>query len=143
MEKIIKCHPIQLQYVGIRELHIKSLVPPTSTYNYDIDIDDISQGSYISDFDEENSCITVGLKTSLGHVEGKAYPFEFVVEIAGVFSVDVGDFAVESLDSWASGNAPVLLSPFMREQVFSLTAKCGFSPYILPLVELPYFKAKK
>jgi preprotein translocase subunit SecB len=34
-------------------------------------------------------------------------------------------------------NAPAILFPFLREQAYALSIRCGFPPFILPLIQLP------
>lgn len=135
-------HPIQLISLNIEELSIKVKAPPQSV--------DLSSGSEEfnlrtgrSEYDEKNHIIQVGVKLEIGGKggkDGKETPFELRIIISGVFKVDETKFAKTNIDDWAKRNAPIILYPYLREQAFALTARCGFPGLILPLLEVPTFK---
>ena len=52
-------------------------------------------------------------------------------------------FSVEQLPSWAKVNAPMILFPFLREQVYALTARCGYNPIILPMIHVPTIRLEQ
>ena len=62
------------------------------------------------------------------------------VVIGGVFKVDETKFAKADIDDWANRNAPFILYPYLREQAYTLTVRCGFPGIIIPLLEVPTFK---
>ena len=76
---------------------------------------------------------------SVLHSIGKRYR----VEILGLFNVDDERFPIKSVHSWAKQNAPLILYPYLREQVFSLTSRAGFEGTLLPLFQVPTFSAKR
>jgi preprotein translocase subunit SecB len=59
------------------------------------------------------------------------------VEILGRFSIDTKAFPVEHVPEWARTNAPIMLFPYLREHVYSLTLRAGFKPAVLPLITVP------
>ncbi len=70
-------------------------------------------------------------------------PFALRVHIMGQFKVDESTFDKAKIDKWARINAPYILYPYLREHVFALTARSGFDPVLLPLVELPTIKIER
>jgi preprotein translocase subunit SecB len=70
--------------------------------------------------------------------------FDLLVELMGVFEVVNDDpesgFNVEFIKQWARENAPMILYPYVREQMYGLTSRAGYSGVILPLMELPTIK---
>lgn len=130
MNTAAKQHPIQLETVLIKELSVKLNVPI---------VENSSGGSLQvhtghSDFDEEEKKISVGLMARSD--PEKDTGIDLHVEILGVFTVSP-EFPKEHLSDWAQKNAPFLLYPFLREQVYGLTIRAGISPILLPLVEIP------
>jgi preprotein translocase subunit SecB len=71
------------------------------------------------------------------------FPFHLRVELGAEFEVDEDHFPKGKVGEWASVNAPFILFPYIREQVYSLTARCGFPPVLLPLLEVPTIKIQK
>lgn len=126
-------HPIQIRSLNVRELRIKTHIPPES-------IDEIESGGYSilvghSDYDGET--IQVGVKLTAGDEDPEEAPFVLVTELVGEFEVDEERFPVEHLDDWAYENAPYILMPYLREHVSALTSRCGLDPMLLPLAKVP------
>ncbi len=95
-----------------------------------------------SKYDEAAKTIQVFVQVEMGkdtEIENEfaQYPLHLRVALAGQFLVNEEEFPKERVDEWARVNAPFILYPYVREQIYSLTARCGFSPFLLPLVELP------
>ncbi|MEI9897189.1 MAG: protein-export chaperone SecB [Chthoniobacter sp.] len=146
-------HPIQLRFVAVRELHIKTFYPPGSSIKYSsaeaqLQINDAA-------LDPETNLIQVGLVFQSGREQDptdaelatmrstQEQPFRLMVHIVAEFYVDVTKFPAEKVPLWAKVNAPGLMYPFLREHVFALTARCGFNPIILPLIHLPTIQRKE
>lgn len=134
-------HPIQLVYLGIRELLIKSNIPPQP----DGQLPELEEGKFrlqtgLTDYDEENKAIGVALKLEIGIDDEEECPFSLRIELYGHFLVDDKKFPKDKIQDWALNNAPYILMPYMREQVFALTSRCGFQPVILPLTQVPTSK---
>jgi len=51
----------------------------------------------------------------------------------GIFEVDEDKFPFKFIQNWAEKNAPLILYPYLREQVFSLSSRAGFGGTLLPL----------
>jgi preprotein translocase subunit SecB len=94
-----------------------------------------------SDYDKENSTIQVATKIEVGMDKRKPkLPFSMRIELIGVFKVDESNFPVDKIMDWALRNAPIIMFPYLREHAFALTARSGFSPMILPLMQVPAFQ---
>jgi len=135
----INPHPIQLISLNIEELYIKVNKHPQTV--------DLASGSGEfnlrtghSEYDEKDQIIQVGIKLEIKGKEGQENPFDMTVAIAGVFKVDETNFAKKHIEDWANRNAPIILYPYLREQAYALTIRCGFPGIILPLLTVPTFK---
>ena len=62
------------------------------------------------------------------------------VIIGGVFKVDETKFAKTHIEDWANRNAPIILYPYLREQAYALTIRCGYPGLIIPLLTVPTIK---
>lgn len=132
-------HPIQLERLSTRRL-LAEITNGSINYSYDGEIDlTIEHG--ISEFDESTSTISVGLRVEVTPEENK--DFLISVEIVGHFSVDTQNFRKEHLDRWSKFNAPFILLPYVREQVYGLSNRIGLKNMILPLFIQPQFKEPK
>lgn len=136
-------HPIQLVSIGVRELHI------TANEHPDVDTTSDSGDFFFSvgtsDYDPDTQSIGVGVRLEIGTDKCKCEepsPFILTIELVGTFDVDE-KFPVKHIDRWARNAAPLILFPYLREHAFALTARCGFKPILLPLLEVPTFKIVK
>ncbi|MDI6798319.1 MAG: protein-export chaperone SecB [Desulfatibacillaceae bacterium] len=59
--------------------------------------------------------------------------FEYHIVFAGSFALDE-PMAKNDLERLASINCPAILWPFVRQHLADLTAKAGFSPLLLPVI---------
>ena len=131
-----KQHPIQLERLSTRRL-LAEIKNESVNYSYDGEIDLVIEHG-ISDFDESTSTISVGLRVEVTPEESE--DFSISVEIVGHFSVDTENFKKEHLDRWSKFNAPFILLPYIREQVYGLSNRIGLKNMILPLFIQPQFK---
>lgn len=102
-----------------------------------------------SAFDEATSTIHVSMRVRAGRFaidddnseaeneEYKRQPVSILVEVGGVFSVDTDEFSVEHIPNWSEFNAPLIIYPYVREQVYGLSTRVGIKPLLLPLLEVP------
>jgi Preprotein translocase subunit SecB len=137
-------HPIQLRAIFVRELHIIAHVPPELASELQVPEYSLQVGN--SAFDAKQKLIGVGVNVKIGEptpVEGNQTPYYLKAEILGQFEVDETLFPVEKLNDWASKNAPMILFPYLREQLYALTLRAGFNPLILPLFQVPTFTLPK
>lgn len=95
-----------------------------------------------SEFDDESQQIAVKIGIEIDSNQDDS-PFDLEVELLGVFNVDLERFKEEFIEDWASKNAPLILYPYLREQVHGLTNRAGFEGLLLPLFEVPTFKLQK
>lgn len=144
----IDYYPVKLRGLCVRELWIKTFIFPK------VDLPEDTQkllvGSAPGQYDEENKTRRVTLLAELGedidpdrvadHIKAGGAPFAFRVRLVGEFQFDESRFPMEKIDQWAEQNAPIILFPYLREQIFSLTARSGFRPLVLPLVQVPTIK---
>jgi preprotein translocase subunit SecB len=138
--------PIQANFIGVRELHIKANRPPSSADP----LDDLEPRIKVrnSHYEEEDKRIQVFMAIEIGKEtddenEIAENPFHLRIEIVGDFEVDEERFPKDKIQQWANINAPYVIYPYLREQVYSLTARCGFMPLVLPLLELPTIRIQK
>jgi len=132
-------HPIQLISINIEELFIKVKKSPQSA-ELTPGSEEFNLRTGRSEYDEENHIIQVGIKLEIKGKEGQENPFDMRVIISGVFKVDETKFEKANLDDFANRNAPIILYPYLREQAYALTIRCGFPGIILPLLTVPIFK---
>lgn len=141
-ETDLKRHPIQLIKLSVRELSIRSNVPPDAGLQADSESCSIKIGSTDYDDDQKVIIVSIRLESGTGSSDVEA-PFEMEIELVGFFQVDENRFPVERLPDWARHNAPYILLPYLREHAYSLSARCGFKPLLLPLLELPTIKIQE
>src|SRR6266496_6086773 len=126
-------YPIQANFIAVRELYIKSHVPPNQRVQ--VDSANFILKTAHSSYDEAQHVIEVGVIIEYG-IETKpdeVVPFALRAHIMGQFKVDESTFEKAKIDKWARINAPYILYPYLREHVFALTARAGFNPVLLPL----------
>ncbi len=136
-------YPIQANFIAVRELYIKSHVPPNQRVQ--VDSANFILKTAHSSYDEAQHVIEVGVIIEYG-IETKpdeVVPFALRAHIMGQFKVDESTFEKAKIDKWARINAPYILYPYLREHVFALTARAGFNPVLLPLLELPTIKIER
>jgi preprotein translocase subunit SecB len=135
-------YPVQPNFIAVRELYIKAHTPPNQRLG--INADELIFKSSHTDYDDVRHVIEIGAQVEYG-IETKAteaVPYSLRVHIMGQFQIDEAVLGREKIDLWARINAPYILYPFLREHVFSLTARSGFDPLLLPLVLLPTVKVE-
>ncbi len=132
--KYFKLHGIQLKSVNVTELFIKvKHINEAQTENKT----EFTIQSGCSEYDEEKKVIHVGLQFRYGTEEKSDTPFLMRIELSGEFEIDEDQFDKKYVNDWAMKNAPAILFPFLREQAYALSIRCGFPPFILPLIQLP------
>lgn len=132
-----KLHAIQLNELRVSELSIQ--VDLSVPRGADIGSFNIETGR--STYDPETHQIQVKMRVAMGKDEQKKTPFQLVVELHGLFEVDEEKFNVQFIEDWAEKNAPLVLYPYIREHVYTLTGRAGFPEALLPLIEIPTFRA--
>lgn len=137
-----KYHPIQLEFIGVKELIAKTFVPPTPDMEFNIR-DGFKQGIASSEYNSEERVFSVLVQTSVGEDNTDSdYPGFISVAIIGHFKVISDDFKVKDIKHFAENYSIYLLQPYIRDYFFFLSAKCGFKPILLPLTRVPIFQRK-
>ena len=143
----ISLHPIQLQFVAVRELFIQTFYPPVPGENYVPEAGQLTTS--VAQFDAERKVIQISLQFKIGldhepseeeisEIKSKsAQPFRIRVHLVAQFSIDTNNFPESKIQQWGKANAPALMFPFLREHVFGLTSRCSYTPLILPMIVLP------
>jgi preprotein translocase subunit SecB len=149
----LKLYPIQATHIGPRELYIRANLPPAESLG-------IEESDYVltvghSAYDEETKVIQIAVRIEAGHSlkslekspqvsdgdpSEEVTPYHLRIELSGHFMVDDSVFPAERIYDWANTNAIFIMYPYLREHVFALTARSGFRPMLLPLVEVPLFR---
>jgi preprotein translocase subunit SecB len=136
-------HPMQIMYVGVKELVVETLIPPDPSST--LDLTGKMAPKYrtgVGKYDENNHDITVFSACEIGSKEDQAGMPLYLKVVLGVrFAVvDPVKFSPEDVIGFAQNYSRYLIHPFMREHVFALSARAGFRPIILPALLLPVFK---
>lgn len=126
-------HPIQLRDIAVSRLHIV-VNEPDIAHDYEGEIDLVLQRG-TSDFSPEDPMIAVGMRATVKPKGDDADRPAFLIEVelSGQFSVDYSNFAFEDLQRWSEVNAPTLLLPYLREQIYGLALRAGVRGMVIPL----------
>ena len=73
------------------------------------------------------------------HLNSDSFPCSFMVELNGKFRVPLS-MSITILQRFQKNGALLILSPFLREHVYSLTGRAGIKPVTIPLMQVPIFK---
>jgi len=125
-------HPIQLKTLKVLELSIK-VIPDHTQLEPNVEQFSLFHGH--NEYNHKDKRIAVRIGVKMGE-EVKEVPFELRVEILGIFEVDEDKFPLKFIDNWAEKNAPLILYPYLREHVFSLSSRAGFGGTLLPLFQV-------
>jgi preprotein translocase subunit SecB len=128
--------------LGVRELFIRSYQPPDLSTEVDPGSCSITVSALPYNHDEKRLMVILRLESGIEAKESEV-PYAMRIELIGLFEVDETRFKVEHLEDWAKRGAPIVMFPFLREQAFGLSLRCGFKPLMLPLIEVPTFKTEK
>jgi preprotein translocase subunit SecB len=148
MQTKFQHHPIQLNNITVLKLNM-AVNDPLVARDYEGEITlkfEIGRSEFI----QNDPNISVGLRVFFGSSsssETEAFieqdggdnqpAFSGEVELVGHFTVDYSKFKFEHLTSWAKINAPFILMPFVREQVYGLSIRAGIRGLVFPLFVQP------
>jgi preprotein translocase subunit SecB len=135
-------HPIQLQYLGVKELFIKANVPP----DFSVGLEETNCCYTIASpkvYDPSLEVFAVSVTMEVGMDDKDETPFSMKIELTGFFTVDTVRMSTENVVDWASKGAMFIFLPFLREHAYALSSRCGFKPLLLPLLEVPTFKIQE
>lgn len=139
-------HPIQLFDIEILHLSFEKggLEAESSVDDGDPDKGHFKFFHAHSNYNEEHKTFAVKVKATVDNSASEdEVPYTINVEILGGFRVDDESFPLESIPSFAERNAPLVLYPYLREQVFGLASRAGIEQPILPLFEVPPFQLER
>lgn len=131
-------HAIQLNFIGVREIHFESGRLPST-----IDFSGLDEPSFTvarSDYDASTKTIQVTTRVDVKSKGDSA--FSLRVALVAQFRVDENSFPVARVHDWADRAAFYIIFPFLREEIFSLTTRVGMKPIFLPLLQIPTFKVE-
>jgi preprotein translocase subunit SecB len=130
-------HPIQLEFVAAKELTIRSKMPPAKDYR--LPEGQAIFGGSISVFDEATRKFQVTFVVTIGDSEFSRadLPLYLRIELVGGFVVTVPEIKAETAIQWANAAARFTLLPYLREHVAGLSSRAGYSPVMIPLLQVP------
>lgn len=146
-----KLHPAQLRTLQVLKLGIEVHNPDLALHDK-FELGEFSIENGRSEFDPDSSTINVRMRIRAGKLaidedapspkdeEFRQQPISFIVEVGGIFSIDTSSFPKDRIHHWAETNAPLILYPYLREQVYGLSSRVGIKQVILPLLEVPTIK---
>ena len=139
-----KLHAIQLIGLKVQELFIviSSNYEEDETSHQSIDEGTFTWNIGYSEYDQIKHQIALKVSIIIGDNE-KDSPFSLKVSLLGIFEVDESRFPLMHIEHWAKNNVPLVLYPYLREHVYSLTSRAGLKGVILPLFEVPTFRISK
>lgn len=139
MSDKFKEHAIQIKALKVITLSIEANTNNAQDMDPDNGLFKLFHGH--SAFMPELREIAVNIGAEIDSEENSA-PFSLKVELLGIFHIDISRFKEEHIIPWAKTNAPLILYPYLREHVYSLTSRAGFKGVLLPLFEIPSFNIK-
>lgn len=129
-------HAIQLVELRVSDLaiHVDSSVPKEEVRQ------SFTLETARSAYNPETKQIQVKVTVKVGDDDEVKPPFRLEVTLHGVFKVDESRFDPQLVEDWAERNAPLVLYPYARENVYALTSRAGLPEALLPLLEIPTFR---
>ena len=134
---IFIAHGIQLNYLGVKELSFKSTRHPRNISAEQVGEAELTTG--LSSFDKEANEVNVMVRFES---TGRDGAYNLKVELVAEFRVDTEKFPAHQVEQWAAQGAPFILMPFLREHVYSLSARVELIPIFVPLFVVPTFKVE-
>ncbi|MDP2573268.1 protein-export chaperone SecB [Vibrio penaeicida] len=139
-------HPIQIKFVDYIKLYIEKNA--NTTIDCVPNCGDFQLQSAHSSFDEESNEIWVKVNCKIGFNDEdepiEDADFWLDVSLEACFSVDIEKFSRASLHHWAHNNATMVLYPYVRESVASLTGRVFTKEQaLLPLLTVPIVPQSK
>ncbi|MGC0833528.1 hypothetical protein [Pantoea agglomerans] len=153
-QKPYKLHATQLKALQVFKLGIE-VHDPNVALSDSFELGEFTIENGHSEFNADASSINVRMRVRAGHFaidddnsaekndEFSGQALSLIVEVGGIFSIDLEQFPSEHIYDWAEKNAPLVLYPYLREQVYGLSTRVGIKPVLLPLLEVPTMKFVK
>lgn len=131
-------HPIQLLDIVVTELSV-TVADPKAAQEYEGEID-LALEVGTSAFEEGEEQIAVGIRARVSPKKSESADapiFVVEVDLSGQFKVNFDEFKFADLDEWSKVNAPFLLIPYVREQVYGIAVRAGIKGLVFPLFVQP------
>lgn len=140
-------HPIQLLEVNVldaefRAFRAQSMRDDPGEYSVNLNFG-------YTDYDQDEKQIVIKVGAEIGERfdadkdpdpdKLKDMPYFLSVSVLGRFEVNEDEFDVKYIQRWARKNATLLVYPFLREHVHSLTVRFGYKGLVMPLIQIPTF----
>ncbi len=125
-------HPVQLKSAEVNEIQFKSNLVSLKG----IKVSEFTLSFARSDYVEEDRCIDILLGFEAGDVDLGKEKYFIKVLLRGRL-ITSAEMPREKVEAWAEKAAPFVLMPYLREQVYSLSVRCGMSPVTVPLYQVP------
>lgn len=127
-------HPIQLESMDVIAMSFER----KDIENIDSDdLDNFNFYHAYNEYNQEEKLFGIKIKAEVFAPKEADEHFVIVVELAGLFKVDESKFNIEHIESFAAQNAPLILYPYLREQVYGMASRAGVEMPILPLFVVP------
>jgi preprotein translocase subunit SecB len=137
-EEKFKLHPIQLTAIKVTELFIKIHRPIDAKQ---IEEQEVAVAHTHKKYDSEKHSIEVLAKVETGMEKDTKSAISMKIGLLAKFIVDESRFSKDHIDDWAKRNSIFILMPYLRENAYALTVRCGLPPAILPLLQVPTSRA--
>ncbi len=127
-------HPIQLHDITVSRLSVVVRDHAAAlSYGGEVDLN-LQRGT--SDFEFDDPTVAVGLRATVKPVDSSDEDAIFFVEVelSGQFTIDYSKFDFEDVPRWAEVNAPMLLLPYVREQIYGIALRAGLRQMMIPLL---------
>lgn len=128
----MKKHPIQLIDIRVNDITFKRMNDSVGEINV---TSRVAFGKAVYSPDVE--IIKCGVKAECQGKHDNEIEFILTVEIIGIFSIEKATFSIDMVPAWQEKNAPYILMPFLREQVYSLSLRTGIPQIIIPMAIVP------
>jgi hypothetical protein len=134
-------HKLALLDVIVKEVHLQQMIlAPGEDRNVNVDtiLSDLKH-EWSHEYHQSEEMVDVSLRTSFGFLDQS--PFSLRIELLARFEFknDIGNdpVKVEALEKYVRYVAIFQIVPYMRELVFSISARSDVGSVILPLLAMP------
>lgn len=130
-------YPVQLKHLGVIELSFKRNIDALPLDSNEEAAEGFNFTAGSSAFDPEDNTIQVMVMAEIDDNK-----FKLRAQLIGIFELEDNSF-LPNIERWAEVNAPLVLYPYLREQVYGLATRAGIPAPLLPLFQIPSFKQYK
>lgn len=126
-------HPIQLHEITVAKLSVVvNDNEAANDFEGELSLETLTG---VSDLSPDDPQFAVGMKAEVKPkiVEGQELAFVINVELSGQFRIDYSKFSFDDLGRWCEVNAPFILLPYLREQIYGIALRAGIRKMVIPL----------